>query len=134
MAQRIGIALQGGGANGAFTWGALDRLLDEVKAGRFEIAAISATGAGALNAAALTLGLLGSPDCARDQLRTLWECTSDSAQLINPVVISSQLMGIEQPEGWNIDDIPWAAALEMMALRISPLLGTFLPQSTRPGY
>ena len=52
MAHRIGIALQGGGAHGAFTWGVLDRLLDEVKAGRFEIAAVSGTSAGALNAAA----------------------------------------------------------------------------------
>jgi NTE family protein len=67
--QRIGIALQGGGAHGAFTWGVLDRSLDEVKAGRFEIAAISGTSAGALNATALTLGLLDNPDRARDQLR-----------------------------------------------------------------
>ena len=55
MAHRIGIALQGGGAHGALTWGVPDRLLDEVKAGRTEIAAVSGTSAGALNAAALTL-------------------------------------------------------------------------------
>ena len=39
--QRIGIALQGGGTHGAFAWGVLDRLLDEVKAGCFEMAAVS---------------------------------------------------------------------------------------------
>jgi NTE family protein len=120
VAQRIGIALQGGGAHGAFTWGVLDRLLDEVKAGRFEIAAVSGTSAGALNAAALTLGLLDNPDRARDQLHTLWQRTADSAQLINPLVVASRLMGIEKREAWNIDDMPLAAALEVMALRVSP--------------
>lgn len=118
--QRIGIALQGGGAHGAFTWGVLDRLLDEVKAGRFEIASVSGTSAGALNATALTLGLLDNPDRARDQLRTLWERTADSARLINPLVMASGLMGIEKQEAWNIDDTPLAAALDVMALRISP--------------
>jgi NTE family protein len=120
VAQRIGIALQGGGAHGAFTWGVLDRLLDEVKAGRFEIAAVSGTSAGALNAAALTLGLLDNPDCARYQLHTLWQRTADRAQLINPLVMASRLMGIERREAWNIDDTPLAVALEMMALRSSP--------------
>jgi NTE family protein len=67
--QRIGIALQGGGAHGAFAWGVLDRLLDEVKAGRFEMAAVSGTSAGALNAAALTLGLSDNPDRARLVIR-----------------------------------------------------------------
>ena len=48
--RRINLALQGGGAHGAFTWGVLDRLLcDE----RIEIAAISGTAAGALNGAAV---------------------------------------------------------------------------------
>jgi hypothetical protein len=43
----INLALQGGGAHGAFTWGALDRLLEEK---RIEIEGISATSAGAMNA------------------------------------------------------------------------------------
>jgi NTE family protein len=120
VAQRIGIALQGGGAHGAFAWGVLDRLLDDVKAGRFEIGAVSGTSAGALNAAALTLGLLDDPDRARDRLRTLWERTADRAQLINPLVAASRLMRIEQRERWSIDDSPLAVALEMMALRTSP--------------
>lgn len=52
----INLALQGGGAHGAFTWGVLDRLLDE---DWLEIAAISGTSAGALNGAALKAGLSG---------------------------------------------------------------------------
>ena len=51
----LGLALQGGGAHGAFTWGVLDALLED---GRFAIAAISGTSAGAMNALALAQGLL----------------------------------------------------------------------------
>ena len=46
----IDLALQGGGSHGAFTWGVLDRLLEEP---RLEIVAISGTSAGAMNAAVL---------------------------------------------------------------------------------
>ena len=69
--KRINLALQGGGAHGAFTWGALDRLLEEPEV---EIAAISGTSAGALNGAALKAGLArGSRDAARENLEWLWE-------------------------------------------------------------
>jgi len=66
----INLALQGGGAHGAFTWGVLDRLLEDDGP---EIAAISATSAGALNGAALKAGLLaGGRQGARDNLDWLW--------------------------------------------------------------
>ncbi|WP_375262256.1 patatin-like phospholipase family protein [Palleronia sp.] len=68
--KRINIALQGGGAHGAFTWGVLDRILES---DRVEIAAISGTSAGALNGAALKAGLArGGPDAARENLSWLW--------------------------------------------------------------
>lgn len=68
---RISLALQGGGAHGAYTWGVLDRLLDEPD---LEIAGISGTSAGALNGAALKAGLArGSRQAARDNLDWLWE-------------------------------------------------------------
>jgi NTE family protein len=68
---RINLALQGGGAHGAFTWGVLDRLLAEPG---IEIAGISGTSAGALNGAALKAGLLeGGADGARAALETLWQ-------------------------------------------------------------
>lgn len=72
--RHINLALQGGGAHGAFTWGVLDRLLRE---SWLEIAAISGTSAGALNGAALKAGLAsGGPDggrqAARDNLDWLW--------------------------------------------------------------
>jgi NTE family protein len=72
---RISLALQGGGAHGAFTWGALDRLLEE---DGLEIAAISGTSAGALNGAALKSGLTAAgPEAARKKLRKMWEQIGD---------------------------------------------------------
>jgi NTE family protein len=72
---KISLALQGGGAHGAFTWGVLDRLLED---GTLEIAAISGTSAGALNGAALKAGLVaGGPEAARKKLRALWEQVAD---------------------------------------------------------
>ncbi|MBO6604802.1 patatin-like phospholipase family protein [Rhodophyticola sp.] len=70
-AKPINLALQGGGAHGAFTWGVLDALLDTPE---IEIAAISGTSAGALNGAAIKAGLSqDSRDLARDNLEWLWE-------------------------------------------------------------
>jgi NTE family protein len=69
--RRVNLALQGGGAHGAFTWGVLDRLLEEED---LEIAGISGTSAGALNGAALKCGLIsGGRDGARERLDRLWE-------------------------------------------------------------
>ncbi|MFY0597162.1 MAG: patatin-like phospholipase family protein [Cognatishimia sp.] len=67
---RINLALQGGGAHGAFTWGVLDVLLQEPD---LEIAAISGTSAGALNGAALKAGFIsGGSEAARENLDWLW--------------------------------------------------------------
>jgi NTE family protein len=67
----LGLALQGGGAHGAFTWGVLDALLED---GRFPIAAISGTSAGAMNSIALAQGLMeggrdGGHEAAREGAR-----------------------------------------------------------------
>ena len=68
--RRVNLALQGGGAHGAFTWGVLDRLLEE---DGLEIAGISGTSAGALNGAALKCGLIsGGKEGARERLNRLW--------------------------------------------------------------
>lgn len=69
--KRINLALQGGGAHGAFTWGVLDRLLSDDD---LEIAAISGTSAGALNGAAFKAGMIeGGAQGARDRLDWLWQ-------------------------------------------------------------
>ena len=68
--KRINLALQGGGAHGAFTWGVLDRLLQEPE---LEIAAMSGTSAGAMNGAAIKSGLaLSGRELAREKLDWLW--------------------------------------------------------------
>lgn len=68
--RRINVALQGGGAHGAFTWGVLDRLLQDET---IEIAGITGTSAGALNGAALKCGLMmGGREAARENLDWLW--------------------------------------------------------------
>ena len=73
--RHINLALQGGGAHGAFTWGVLDRLLDE---SWLEIAAMSGTSAGALNGAALKAGLVqGGRARARENLDWLWSQVSE---------------------------------------------------------
>ncbi len=70
MVRRISLALQGGGAHGAFTWGVLDRLLDDEE---IEIAAISGTSAGALNGAAYKAGWIADGRRgARENLDWLW--------------------------------------------------------------
>src|SRR5258707_4099225 len=68
--RRINLALQGGGAHGAFTWGVLDQLLDD---GRIGIEGISGASAGAVNAVMLADGLTrGGPDEARQRLAGFW--------------------------------------------------------------
>ncbi|MBX3607681.1 MAG: patatin-like phospholipase family protein [Piscinibacter sp.] len=67
----LGLALQGGGAHGAFTWGVLDALLED---GRYAVEAASGTSAGAMNALALAHGwLAGGPDGARAALQAFWQ-------------------------------------------------------------
>ncbi len=67
---KLNLALQGGGAHGAFTWGVLDRLLEDED---IVLGTVSATSAGAVNAAALAAGLaVGGREAARQTLRNVW--------------------------------------------------------------
>jgi NTE family protein len=66
----ISLALQGGGAHGAFTWGVLDAILED---GRLAIEAITGASAGAMNAIVMVEGWIeGGADGAREQLETFW--------------------------------------------------------------
>lgn len=81
----LSLALQGGGAHGAFTWGVLDRLL-EVGGYRFD--GISGTSAGAMNAVALAHGLAsGGREAARETLAAFWQQVGDSmpAEMLQPM-------------------------------------------------
>src|SRR5260370_33075086 len=77
--KRINLALHGGGAHGAFTWGVLDQLLDD---GRIGIEGISGASAGAVNAVMLADGLTrGGPDEARQRLADFWRAVSVDGHL-----------------------------------------------------
>jgi NTE family protein len=76
----IDLALQGGGAHGAFTWGVLDRLLDEPT---LSFEGISATSSGAMNALALAQGWMeGGRSGARAALAALWESVASRTSLL----------------------------------------------------
>ncbi len=79
----INLALQGGGAHGAFTWGVLDRLLEEE---RLRVEGISGTSAGAMNAVVLAHGLTaGGREGAREALAALWASVADKLSSLSPV-------------------------------------------------
>ncbi|MEI4235208.1 patatin-like phospholipase family protein, partial [Roseovarius sp. D22-M7] len=98
MAQKtklVNLALQGGGAHGAFTWGALDRILED---GRLQIAGISGTSAGAMNAVALADGFTREgPEGARAALDHFWRAMSDGAKH-SPVNVHSKLTRCDHPK------------------------------------
>ena len=110
----IDLALQGGGSHGAFTWGVLDRLLEEPK---FRIAAISGTSAGAMNAAILADGWLeGGAEGARAALEEYWRQVSRAAAF-SPLQRSplDRLMG-----RWSLDTSPVYLAMDLMTRMLSP--------------
>ncbi len=90
---RVNLALQGGGAHGAFTWGVLDELL---QIPNLEISGVSGTSAGAMNAAALKCGWAeNGAQGARNKLRDYWEHVSSLS--ITTTAINSAIDGIAGP-------------------------------------
>ncbi|MGY8636593.1 patatin-like phospholipase family protein [Bradyrhizobium sp. 14AA] len=110
----IDLALQGGGSHGAFTWGVLDRLLEEKW---LDIAAISGTSAGAMNAAVLADGWTASgAEGARDALERYWRRVSKAAAF-SPLQRSpiDRLMG-----RWTLDTSPAYILTDLMSRVLSP--------------
>ncbi|RMF38933.1 MAG: patatin-like phospholipase family protein [Alphaproteobacteria bacterium] len=110
----VSLALQGGGAHGAFTWGVLDRLLED---GRIDIAAISGTSAGAMNAVVAAGGLMqAGEDGARAALAAFWKAVSDAARLSpiqrNPIDV---LLG-----NWSLDNSPGFRLFDGLSRVVSP--------------
>lgn len=78
----INLALQGGGAHGAFGWGVLDKLLED---GRIDVEGFSATSAGAMNAVVYAYGKMkGGKDGARAALDQFWRRISDAGRISSP--------------------------------------------------
>ena len=94
----VTLALQGGGSHGAFTWGVLDRLLED---GRVEIEALSGASAGAMNAVVLAHGhTSGGRDGARQALQEFWESVASKAQFNSvPQDLSDQGAQAKQSDG-----------------------------------
>src|SRR6478609_3301508 len=110
----VDFALQGGGAHGAFTWGVLDRLLEE---SWLEIDGISGTSAGAMNAAVLVDGYADDgAEGARAALENFWRRVSQAA-VLSPFRRSplDVLLG-----RWTLDYSPMFVAMDMMARVFSP--------------
>jgi NTE family protein len=110
----IDLALQGGGAHGAFTWGVLDRLLEE---SWLPIDGISGTSAGAMNAVVLADGYMRDGTAgARAALETFWNKVADAAVFSpfrrGPLDI---MMG-----RWTLDSSPTYIAMDLMARLFSP--------------
>ncbi len=117
--KHINLALQGGGAHGAFTWGVLDKILED---GRLDIEGISGTSAGAINAVAIADGYsVGGNDGAREALENFWTKLSDLGRFSpiqrNPFSI---LNG-----DWSLDYSPGRMAFDAFT-------GTFSPYEFNP--
>ncbi|WP_290632381.1 patatin-like phospholipase family protein [Aquisalimonas sp.] len=111
---RLNLALQGGGSHGAFTWGVLDRLLDERRIG---YDGLSGASAGAINAVAFASGYLeGGREGARNSLERLWRTVSDQAQLgpLQATPLDYLL------HGWNRDWSPGFLLMNSLTRMASP--------------
>ncbi len=112
--KRINLALQGGGAHGAYTWGVLDRLLEEE---RLEVEAISGTSAGAMNAAVFADGMgRGGRAEAKRALETFWRNISQAARYgpLQPSPFD------QASNGWNLDHSAAFIAFDLLTRMLSP--------------
>ena len=123
-ARTVSLALQGGGAHGAFTWGVLDRLLEDP---RVNIDGVSATSAGAMNGAVLVYGMMrGGREGARALLREFWERIAESGRfsIFQPTPFD-KLFG-----NHNLDNSPAYQVFDIWTRIFSPY--QFNPQGVNP--
>jgi len=115
----VDLALQGGGSHGAFTWGVLDRLLDEPW---LRIDGISGTSAGAMNAVVLAGGLMADgPAGAKSALTAFWRRVADSARF-SPIRRSALDVALGR---WTLDTSPFYIAFDLASRVFSPYDLTF---------
>jgi NTE family protein len=111
---KIAVALQGGGSHGGFTWGVLDRLLEETS---LRIVGVSGTSAGAMNAGALADGLRrGGPNAARASLQKFWE----SIGRLPGITTVGGSLAAGRREKWHFDDNPMFLWFDMLSRIWSP--------------
>src|SRR6516225_5483437 len=110
----VDLALQGGGSHGAFTWGVLDRLLEEPW---LRIDGISGTSAGAMNGAVLVAGYTaGGAEGARAALDAFWKRVSHSARF-SPIRRSPLDVMLGR---WTLDTSPFYLAFDLASRVFSP--------------
>ena len=120
----VDLALQGGGSHGAFTWGVLDRLLEEPWLG---IDGISGTSAGAMNGAVLVAGFAaGGAEGAKSALTAFWERVSHSARF-SPIRRSPMDVMLGR---WTLDTSPFYLAFDLASRVFSPY--DLNPRGTNP--
>jgi NTE family protein len=122
----INLALQGGGAHGAFEWGVIDKLLED---GRVEIKAVTGASAGAMNGVVLAAGLIeGGVDGARERLEAFWRAVSGAGghAAFGDTSVWSQMLSpdwLKATPGWRLAQ-SWAGALspyEFNPFNLNPL-------------
>jgi NTE family protein len=120
----VDLALQGGGSHGAFTWGVLDRLLEEPW---LRIDGISGTSAGAMNGTVLVAGFAaGGAEGARSALTAFWEHVSHSARF-SPIRRSPVDVMLGR---WTLDTSPFYLAFDLASRVFSPY--DLNPRGTNP--
>lgn len=113
--KHLAVALQGGGSHGAFTWGVLDRLLDEEN---LFLDGFCGTSAGAMNATVLAYGLhIGGKKEAKELLEAFWRKASQYA-MFSPLQPSWYDLNFGKPG--NMDYSPGYYMTELLSLSTSP--------------
>ena len=112
--KRVNMALQGGGAHGAFAWGLLDKFLED---GRIEVEGLSGTSAGSMNAVVYAYGVLKGKDNARQALHDYWQAISDAGQKYSMVKRSpwEQMFG-----GWTMEKSMATEGFKLLTSTFSP--------------
>lgn len=115
----VNVALQGGGAHGAFAWGVLDKFIED---GRIEIEGVSGTSAGSMNAVVYAYGKLKGNDGAREALHNFWKAISDAGQKYSPV---KRMPWDQFMSGWSMENSLASEAFKLIT-------GTFSPYQLNP--
>ena len=117
--KKISVALQGGGAHGAFAWGVMDRLLQEPE---IEVIGACGTSAGGMNAACITQGMIkGGNENARDTLHRYWKQVNTLAKKTSPYIKRNPF-----------DEFPSDSPLLMQMKSMSAIWGKFFPFLPNP--
>jgi NTE family protein len=111
---KIALALQGGGSHGAFTWGVLDRLLEDPT---LEVIGLTGTSAGAMNAVVVADGLLrGGPEGARQRLHEFWNAIGKMPGFGAPL----SLLSGEAQSKVRLEQTPAYVAWDAVSRNLSP--------------